>query len=230
MFLFHHAIIVDMLVDAPETPSITPITGIRGSIFARHISQRMINDVTPSAPLYRGAVDGMTSIIKMEHRRNVNELDEAMNGACEGGHFDLVKAEIERNGADVNENALCASCRSGNITLVNFLIATIRGFHLVMWNGCLVIACCYGHRDVAKLMIQRGANSWNNAMHSACWGGHGGLVDLLISRGANGWNFGLMGACEGRHKTLVAEMIERGATRCGWCGWAKDEEMPHPFT
>ena len=79
------------------------------------------------------------------------------------------------------------------------------------WNYALYFACFGGHKMLAEFMIEKGANEWKKALYFACFGGHKILAELLIEKGANDWNYALYGACEGGHKMLAELMIEKGA-------------------
>jgi hypothetical protein len=49
-------------------------------------------------------------------------------------------------------------------------------------------------------------------LENACWGGHKDLALLMIDKGATDWNGGLAWACWGGHKDLALLMIDKGAT------------------
>jgi ankyrin repeat protein len=78
-------------------------------------------------------------------------------------------------------------------------------------------ACTRGHLQLAKLMIEEGANNWNEGFNNACVGGHLELVNLMIEMGANDWNEGLYWACNCNHIKLVNLIISKGATQCDYC-------------
>ena len=44
------------------------------------------------------------------------------------------------------------------------------------------------------------------------------LAKLMIQKGANDLDLGLIGACLGGHLELTKLMIQLRATRCHWCG------------
>lgn len=72
-------------------------------------------------------------------------------------------------------------------------------------------ACQGGYKDLALLMIERGANCWNGGMAEACQGGHKELAMFMIEKGATDWNWGLVSAYSGGHRELILLMMERGA-------------------
>jgi hypothetical protein len=57
----------------------------------------------------------------------------------------------------------------------------------------------------------------DRGLKGACIGGHKELAELMIARGANDWNYGLSGACFAGHKELAEFMIARGARDCDTC-------------
>jgi hypothetical protein len=109
--------------------------------------------------------------------------------------------------AEKDENTLMYhGSRLGNKWLV--LLAIEREA-----NACIGLqeACLAGNRDLAELMIERGAKSVNGGLGSACLGGHRDLVHLMIEKGAYRWNWGLQGACMGGHRDLAELMLDEGA-------------------
>ena len=86
------------------------------------------------------------------------------------------------------------------------------------WNWGLFKACKHGHKDLAELMIEKGANGLNWGLQGACEGGHKALALYMIQKGADDWNYGLYGACHGGSKELALYMIQKGATCCNRCG------------
>lgn len=79
------------------------------------------------------------------------------------------------------------------------------------FNNCLQIACRKGHRDLAELMINEGADMFDWGLHGACEGGHKKLAELMVTYGAEDFDSGLHCACESGHKDLVKLMIAYGA-------------------
>jgi hypothetical protein len=83
-------------------------------------------------------------------------------------------------------------------------------------NG-LRYACERGHEDLAELMIAKGADKFDWGLEGACEGGHKDLAELMIIKGARDYNLGLHGACSRGQKVLVKLMIDKGANKCP-CG------------
>jgi hypothetical protein len=107
-----------------------------------------------------------------------------LEGACWGGHRDLVELMIDK-GADLWDEGLVAACRGGHRDLVEWMID--KGAD--DWNWGLEAACHGGHRDLVELMITKGdergfAFNWNWGLKAACNGGHCDFVEWMINKGA----------------------------------------------
>jgi hypothetical protein len=73
-------------------------------------------------------------------------------------------------------------------------------------------ACWGGHKELARLMIDKGATDFKYSLWNACAGGHKELVDYMIEQGATDWNGGFTNACRYGHLALIRYMLEKGAT------------------
>jgi hypothetical protein len=69
-------------------------------------------------------------------------------------------------------------------------------------------ACNGGQKELALLMIERGAVRFDGGLAEACFGGHKELAELMIERGAIDFNWGLVEACRNNHKELALLMIQ----------------------
>jgi hypothetical protein len=85
------------------------------------------------------------------------------------------------------------------------------------YDDGLYAACEFGHIEIVKLMIEKGASDWESGLFMACEGGHMEIVKLMIEKGANDWDDGLSAACDGGHTDIANLMIENGATHCSYC-------------
>lgn len=144
MFLFHHALVVDMLVDAPDTPSIAPSIGVRGSMFATFITETMM---IPWTSAILAANDGCTSILSwllLNGGRYKGFVDQALWRVCAKGHENL---------------------------LVDFLDGF--NWVSIDYNYGFSGACRGGQRRIVELMVRKGATHWNVGLALACQGGHG---------------------------------------------------------
>ena len=82
------------------------------------------------------------------------------------------------------------------------------------WNWGLHGACCGSTHDA----VDAGTSSLAGSKE---------LAILMIEKGANDWNRGLRGACLRGKKELALLMIEQGAIRCNRCSWNKNGGLEH---
>lgn len=82
---------------------------------------------------------------------------------------------------------------------------------IYQYNLALIDACEKGHKDIAELMIEKGATDLNFGMINACLKGHKDIVLLLIEKGAIDFFWGLINACRGGHKNIVELMLKKHA-------------------
>ena len=94
---------------------------------------------------------------------------------------------IDRGATDL-VSAPDGPCRRGRIELLNWLIQNMeqRRMHCSVsdWNRGLYAACIGGHKDIAVIMIRKGAKNFNMGLRLACIYGHKDLVELMITNGA----------------------------------------------
>ncbi len=114
-------------------------------------------------------------------------------------------------------------CKTGNIFYVEKYLQDSEIIHNVLLNEGLYAACSYGYKDIAELLIDKGADDFDIGLNYACEKGYMELVKLMIDKGAasgpkslgdevTAWNIGLNYACYGRHKDIIKLMIDKGAT------------------
>jgi hypothetical protein len=78
-------------------------------------------------------------------------------------------------------------------------------------NNGLEYACCNGHLDIAKYMVECGANNFNNGLYYACIKGHLDIAKYMVECGGNNFNTGLRHACSNGHLDIAKYMVECGA-------------------
>lgn len=78
-------------------------------------------------------------------------------------------------------------------------------------------ACWYSNIQIVRLMIEHGANSWDSGLRLACFSGNLEIVCLMIEKGANDWNGGLKNACGAGHHEITQLMTQKGADNCTCC-------------
>jgi hypothetical protein len=83
-------------------------------------------------------------------------------------------------------------------------------------------ACAGNHKELAELMIEKGAVQFHWGMIAACRNGHKEMALLMIREmeynNVEGyWDYGLEKACCGGHKELAQLMAQKGAKICWNC-------------
>lgn len=137
--------------------------------------------------------------------------DAGLHGACRGGHLDLVELMITKGAEDFNTGMQCA-CTNGHIEIMKLMI--LKGgtnWNGCLYGACY--GGYEGYVKIAKYMIGKGAtvSIFNECFERVCFNGDLELAKILVERGANNFNEGLLNACRGGHVDLVYLMIEYGA-------------------
>jgi hypothetical protein len=87
-------------------------------------------------------------------------LDDGLDGACEGGHYELVRLLIDR-GVNNWNRGLYGACRGGRLDFANLMVANGANH----WDAGLYLACRQNHQELAKLMVQKGATQCIHCFH-----------------------------------------------------------------
>jgi hypothetical protein len=82
-------------------------------------------------------------------------------------------------------------------------------------NWGLYHACFDGHKELAELLLLKGASDWNTGLHFACKGGHKDLVELMISKGASDRNWDCSVHAKMDARSWPKLMILKGARLIG---------------
>jgi len=124
-----------------------------------------------------------------------------LEGACRGGHPELVKLMIQK-GANNFEEVFYVTCYVGRRQIVDVLknYVTIND-----WNTGLYGACEGGHLELAEYVIYLGAHDHGEHIFN--------------------YNQGLSRACGEGHQDLIELMIQRGATYCRECDQSMDDHL-----
>ena len=108
---------------------------------------------------------------------------------------------LSRTITKVANHILYLACEANYLSLAKYAIA--RGATNI--NDCLIIADKNNHTDLAKFMIECGANSWQR-MHRAFYYNNRELIDLVYANSKEPLPEWLYNACEGGHIELVREL------------------------
>jgi hypothetical protein len=158
------------------------------------------------------------------------DLSLAFDGACHGGHKELVKLLIRKIRSSGNkvtwDTGLTEACRGGSKELA--LLMMENGAREFGWG--LEEACRNNQKELALLMIQkikspRYIPCLNGILSDACYGGRKEMAELMIHTiesmgGTVNFDWALSTACTGGHKETILLMIRKikssGVTvKCG---------------
>lgn len=161
--------------------------------------------------LYEVCKEGNKKGIKILIKKGRINFQDGLEGACEGGHNDLVKMFIDKAQVYKQLNlALNYAAKGGHIEIIKFLIN--EGADILTCDSAG--ACEGGYTEVVDYMFELKNTYYNNAVYGAAKGGHLWLIEQL-SPYIKHWNWALEGACEGGHKDLVKMFIDKGANNFG---------------
>lgn len=155
--------------------------------------------------------------------KGATEWNRGMNGACSGGHLDIVKFMISKGATDFN-SGLCYASRRGYVEVVKFLLS--QGATNI--DGCLNCACLCGDLDFAKTMIEKGATGWDGGLIKACWGGHLNLVKLMIDCGATYLNGALLNNLT-KNTNVSMLLINSGANDLDCLSYTRDFRLLYMY-
>ncbi len=113
-----------------------------------------------------------------------NDLNGGLLYACRYGHIEIVKYLISR-GADILK---CISYEHDPDIIklaVNFLIS--RKFNTIYLSNAFGLVCFYGDINLVKSMIDYGVTDFNYGLINAIEHGHKNIAELLIDFGADNY-------------------------------------------
>ena len=129
--------------------------------------------------LYKQCLDNNIAGVNLSINEQV-DWNYGLEGACQGGHENLVLFMIEKGATAWNRGLYCA-CQGGHKDLALLMIK--KGADDL--NDGLYAACLRGHKDLVYLMIEKGANYFTYGSYGAFKGGHRELRLLMIEKGAD---------------------------------------------
>lgn len=145
-----------------------------------------------------------------------------LEGACEGGHLNLVKTCIDNIKYEWSPSkCLWHACISGNMEVIEYII----GYGNVDWGKGLNGACKGGNLHVVEYMIKNGPGpnyGWKDDLEIACVGGHIEVIKFMVEKiikfmGTGKYikvylNSCLTTACREGHVDIVKYMLSHGVT------------------
>lgn len=135
--------------------------------------------------------------------------------ACRNNHIETVKFLLDHGASIHNNNTLSIICIQGSTELVKLLLTT--NCHVNNTSYALSRACEYGHFEIAKLLLENGADIHyedDTALYRASIYGNVNIVKLLLDYKANIHaqnDIALRRASELEHTEVVKLLLENGA-------------------
>ena len=153
----------------------------------------------------------------MESRTN---FDLGLYNACFNGHKELILLMLEIGASDMKD-ALFYACSGGQKETVSFILneneSKNLGFNKEDFEKGLRGACRGGFKDLALVMIKKGANDWESAFYGSCSYGNPEFSLWNFQQGIKLKNFnkedldnGLDIACKNKNKDLALLLIDQG--------------------
>lgn len=184
--------------------------------------------------LMEASMDGHVEVARLllDHGAQVNmpadSFESPLTLAACGGHVKLASLLIER-GANIEEvndegyTPLMEAAREGHEEMVALLLAqgaNINAQTEETQETALTLACCGGFLEVARFLIEVGADielGCSTPLMEAAQEGHVDLVKFLLSKGANvhaqtaTGDTALTYACENGHTDVADVLLSHGA-------------------
>lgn len=180
----------------------------------------------------RGACqNGNIEIVQLMISYGATEWGLGLDGACQGGHLEIAQDMISRGAVPSTYNFECA-CHSGNLDLVIYLggnremafYHSCRAGHINIaehYMGDLnagVRACMNQmdcHPDMARRLIELGADNYTECMSYACAHSCVGLVKYLIDYPII-WDNMLNNAYKGGNVEIILLVMQYSGTKKDW--------------
>lgn len=103
---------------------------------------------------------------------------------CRAGNYDMAKHMIETNSTLDISGSLCSACEGGNMCIIEMIFEKARTLKTSTNTNCgLRIACENGRVDIAKFMIEHGANDLRRGLVGAIENSHMNIVNFFMSQG-----------------------------------------------
>lgn len=124
--------------------------------------------------LYFSCKGGNLDIIHLWIEHEV-DLNIGLQGACNGGHRDIIEYMIQKGANDFNCGLLYGTCSGGHLDIAEYMIELGASEFDYGLEG----ACESGHLDLAEYMIQKGANKFEDALSIALQNRHPRVIKML---------------------------------------------------
>ena len=136
----------------------------------------------------------------------------ALEGACEGGHIDLVNLAIH-NGATALSRGAERAAAGGHVKVFHFItnLSEPDDFKY-SYQHYLCEAAINGNIDMIEYLQDKFYPVWIDLFRTLCCLPQCfSTIHYLINKGHKYWNFGLDGACQGNCLAIALLMIKNGA-------------------
>jgi hypothetical protein len=144
----------------------------------------------------------------LEYIRRHNFTKDAMGGACEGGHKELVHLLIQMGVKDW-DSGLLGACSSGQKELARLMIQ--KGASA--FDEGLDEAYAGNQKEIVLMMINYGAIPDRDDMYRYCGGDNPEMALFIIqninSRDSGLWSAGLNGTCDSGYKDVALALIKK---------------------
>lgn len=158
-----------------------------------------------------GSLEITTFVAKfIMHDVSTDDLNVMLANACYRGHLNIVKFLVNNNIGSFYV-ALKSACSGGHINIVKYLIGMKNIITIKDLNRGLYWACYGNQIELAKYMIDLGANDYNRGFCAACRMSHNGsyleLVKFLASQTISQKT--IINALQNTHDVLIKSVIKK---------------------
>ena len=95
---------------------------------------------------------------------------------------------------------------------IKYLIFYRCGSYHCGIGSILAASAKEGHKDIVKMMLEKGATNYDCPMEWAAIGGHKEIIELMLDKGATDYDGAMRWASSRGHKEIVERMLDLGAT------------------
>lgn len=186
------------------------------SVTTTLLNNALCNDVASViisflTPKYRS--DYMMAKIGFYEKCMTIDPNIAFNGACEGGHENIVRLMINK-GVDEIDEGFISVCKIGRLDLVEYLMNVSNYYPSFSPKKGLYSACNNGHVKIVEYLCNFIQNS-RDLMHcidEACRNCHFNIVKFIVNKGVpvTGRNQGFTDVCKNGRLDIVEYLVSRG--------------------